>query len=672
MKWLNITFIKLTFSYLLGVLFGFFVGIDLMHALIICGCVFVVFSIIYVINRKRRLNPLYFGITAYLLLILLGIISVESRSSSHSNLHYSHQHYDAKQLHHIEARIVRQLKTTSYYSNYIALIQHIDETPSTGKVLLNINDKNSSIPLESTVLFAASFSEIPQPLNPYQFNYREYMKNREVYAQLKVDSLYLVQAENSDLSVIALSDQVRTKISASLQAAGFNQKSLQLIQALLLGQKQDLDKDLYQNYANAGVVHILAVSGLHVGIILLLLQWIFKPLELLPRGKLLKLILVILCLWCFAFIAGLSPSVLRAVTMFSFLSVGLNLKRKVSTINTLCISFMLLIILQPRIIFEVGFQLSYLAVLGIILFQPVFATWYKPRFKLDKLCWNTLTVTVAAQLGVLPLSLFYFHQFPGLFFISNLVIIPMLGIILGTGVVVIILSLIGYLPQVLVNLFENILNSLNRFVGWVATQEDFIFGNIYFTPIHLALFYLIIVSLFIGLKQIKYKPLLVSLLLLQSYWIFQKAQPVDNEFIIFHNGQKTMIGSKREDSLLLRHNYEYDIRDLNTYTNYITGANIKDVILAPITSIYTPKKEVVLVVDSLGVYYPFTNNTSPIILLRNSPRVNLKRLIDSLQPKQIIADGSNYISYTKRWENTCKKEKLLFHNTRENGAFIIK
>ncbi|TYA81458.1 ComEC/Rec2 family competence protein, partial [Seonamhaeicola marinus] len=226
-----------------------------------------------------------------------------------------------------------------------------------------------------------------------------------------------------------------------------------IINALFLGQRQNIDRAIYTNYTNAGAIHILAVSGLHVGIIFLILNFLFKPIERLKKGYLIKTIFLLTTLWGFAVIAGLSASVTRAVTMFSIVAIAVNLKRPTNVYNTLAISIFVILLFKPLFIFDVGFQLSFLAVFAIVAIEPMLNKLWKPKNKLLKIYWQTLTVTISAQFGIIPISLFYFHQFPGLFFISNLVIIPLLGFILGFGILIILLASINVLPQFLADAF---------------------------------------------------------------------------------------------------------------------------------------------------------------------------------------------------------------------------
>lgn len=224
--------------------------------------------------------------------------------------------------------------------------------------------------------------------------------------------------------MFGLASNFRESIISKLKKENFGEEELGVIQALLLGKRDDISENTYNNYTNAGAVHILAVSGLHVGIILLLLEFFLSPLARLPKGKTLKLLLVVLLLWGYAFVAGLSPSIVRAVTMFSFVAYALYLNRPANSFNIIALSMLFILLVKPLFLFQVGFQMSYAAVFAIVWIYPKLQKFWFPDNFIIRKTWQLLSVSAAAQLGVLPISLFYFHQFPALFFISNLLIIP--------------------------------------------------------------------------------------------------------------------------------------------------------------------------------------------------------------------------------------------------------
>ncbi len=443
------------------------------------------------------------------------------------------------------------------------------------------------------------------------------------------------------------------------------------MQALLLGQKQDISAEVYNNFAAAGVVHILAVSGLHVGLILLLLNWLLLPLDRFRKGRILKGILLILLLWGFAVLTGLSPSVVRAVSMFSFLAVGMQLKRRSSNLIPVFVSLLFLLLINPQWIFEVGFQLSYLAVLGIILLQPKLYRLWRPKYKVSRLFWGIITGTFAAQVAVFPLTLYYFHQFPGLFFLTNLVILPTVGFLLGFGILVIILSLLQLLPGFLARAFGECINLLNSFIEWAARQEQFLFKDISFSGTEVLAFYLLIIALTFLLYSFSYRRLMLAfsaVVLLQLSYIF-KASETKEQLLIFHSSKNTFIGSQKGENLLLFQKSNFS-EEPGWLKNFRIGEDLQHIRRKPPKNAYFQNGKLLLVIDSTGIY-PKNLPQAPYVLLSGSPKVNLERVIKELQPRQIIADGSNYRSYVQRWQNTGQLYEISFFSTYEKGAFVL-
>ncbi|MDO9136394.1 MAG: ComEC/Rec2 family competence protein, partial [Lutibacter sp.] len=444
---------------------------------------------------------------------------------------------------------------------------------------------------------------------------------------------------------------------------------------LLLGQRQHLTSELQQSYIGAGAIHILAISGLHIGIILLILTAVFKPLHYFKHGKLMATALIIVILWMYAIIAGMSPSVVRAVAMFTAIAFGMYVNRPSGTYKTLVISMFFLLLFNPYYLFEVGFQLSYLAVFSIVWIQPKIYNLWKPKFWiLDKL-WQLLTVSSAAQIGVLPLSLYYFHQFPGLFFVSNLVIIPVLGIILTAGIVIIILSVLQIAPQFLVDSFIFVIQQMNHFIGWIAHQEYFIIQQISMSFLLMVALY---VLLFFGLKWTEKKVfyrfalVLIAIVSLQTVFIFEKHKRESaDELIVFNQSKASTIGQRTGNKIQFSSSADSLKTSSNFKIAYLVGAELDEMLPSEkIKNLYTFNNETILVVDSLGLY-KFTSVKPTMIILRQSPKINLERLLKELNPKIIIADGTNFKSYLKDWEETCLKNKTPFHNTLQKGAFVL-
>ena len=573
-------------------------------------------------------------------------------------------------------KINKELKPSLFHYKFEADILQIDTIEVQGKILLNIQKDSSSRTLKADdqILVKTTLKNVSSPKNPHQFNYKVYLEKQSIYKQISITENDYLLLDSNQMSLNGLAHQFREKVNLSLRNYKFEKDELSIINALLLGQRQEISKDILENFAKAGAIHILAISGLHVGIILWLLSIILKPLEYFKNGKIIKLILAVTLLWSFAFIAGMSASVIRAVTMFTAVAISLLGKKQSSIYNNLIISIFILLLFNPFYLFDVGFQLSYLAVFFIVWLQPILYKIWIPTWQPINYFWKIFTVSIAAQIGVLPLSLYYFHQFPGLFFITNLVIIPFLGIILGLGLLIIFLAFTNLLPQFLTGIYQSIIGLVNQFIEWVALQENFIFQNIAFSVLMMISCYLFIILSFRWIEkkshlQLKYA--LLSLILLQAIFIYEKWQTYSkSELIIFNKSRASLIGNKAGNHLTLFHNIDSLNSQDNIIKSHLTGAHINQ--LETIDSINKPLlfKRNILVIDNLGLYQ-LKNAESKTILLTQSPKINLERLIKIIHPKKIIVDNSNFKSYVARWQKTSSEYKIPFHYTNKSGAYII-
>ncbi|OEY72746.1 ComEC/Rec2 family competence protein [Salegentibacter salarius] len=677
MQFLNFTIIKLSIFLILGIIAGFSIDLPSIPLFIFLGSSFLIFCLSFFRARKKLFDDAFFGICTWSLIFSLGFATAHLHQPKNQPQHYINFHTAEADI--MQIRVIEALKSNLYSQPYIAEAERIfsdkNSTPIKGKILLNISKDSISgnIKPGMKLLVPNKPTNIAEPLNPYRFNYRKFMQKQRVEKQLQLRKTEIRILPNKENTLFTHISNFREQLIQNLSEAKFNKDELAIMQALLLGQRQDISKEIYDEYAAAGAIHILAVSGLHVGIILLILNWLFTPLNYLKNGLILKTFILISLMWSFAMLAGLSPSVVRAVTMFSFIAIGMQMRRKTSVLNSLFISLFILLLVNPYFIFQVGFQLSYLAVFAIVTIQPKLFKLWQPKFKITKYFWGLFTVSIVAQIGVLPLSLFYFHQFPGLFFLSNLVVLPVLGLILGLGILVILLALLKILPDILAETYGKLIGLMNQFIGWVAGKENFVFTDIHFNIWQNLSAYLLIFFFILLIYQKSFRNLvffLCGILIFQSSMLYSKIQNSTLENIVFHKPRKTMIGIDEPKQFTLYHNLEDKLQDEIRLKDYKTGRNINKIEEKIIPDILNTSKASILIVDSSAVYK--LNHFNPdVVLLRNSPKINLERLIRGLNPKIIVADGSNYHSYVSRWAETAKKQKTRFHHTGKNGAFRI-
>ena len=661
--------IKLTLFLIAGILIGYYFNFAIRIPLVLSCCFIAILSFLF-FNKTPR-NSISFGLITLLATMSIGMLSISLWNPKNQPNHYTNQDIEKHQVWQFKIREV--LKPTSFSNRYIARVIAVNGSSTSGKILLSFESDSTTqnLQVDDELTAFGKLSKIKGALNPHQFDYKNYLEGLGIHHQLRLFQTNHFLSHQKSPTAYGIAASLRTQIITKLKQEDFGSEELGIIQALLLGQRNDISEATYNDYKNAGAVHILAVSGLHIGILLLLLQFVLRPLEKLPKGKTIKLVVIVILLWCFALLAGFSASIIRAVTMFSFVAYAIYLNRPSNTFNILALSmFFILLVINPMLLFQVGFQMSYAAVFAIVWLYPLLQKLWFPKNIVLKKIWQLLSVSIAAQLGVLPISLFYFHQFPGLFFISNLFIVPFLGVVLGMGILVMLLALCNSLPNFLVDWYNALIGIMNGVIKWIAQQEAFVFQNISFDIVQLLLSYLMIISLIVTFTKVNFRRvclLLISIIGFQLWVFYVTHSTIQNErLIVGHQIKNSIVLQQTGKSLSV---FTKDTtRSKRNATDYQIGERIENVHFKKIQNSYVYKNKRIIVVDSLSVYLP---KKVDYVLLTQSAKINLERLIDSLRPKQIIVDGSNYSSYISRWKETCAKRKLPFHYTGEKGAFYF-
>ncbi|MBT8234986.1 MAG: ComEC/Rec2 family competence protein, partial [Bacteroidia bacterium] len=468
--------------------------------------------------------------------------------------------------------------------------------------------------------------------------------------------------------------RVREHLSRKINEMPLEADSKDIMQAMLLGQRTTMDATLYTGYKDAGAVHLLAISGLHIGILVLILQFIFAPLRRISGGEHIQLVSILIFLWGYAALAGFTPSVVRAVTMFSFVTYALIIKRSGNSYNIIALSlFFILLVLDPNYLFQAGFQMSYAAVLAIIWLFPRLIRIWQPKAKVLGYFWQLLALSLSAQLGVLPISLYYFHQFPGLFFISNLLIVPMLGVVLGFGFLLLALSLVQSTPVLLTNLYDQLLIVMNTLIHWIAQQEFFIFRDIPFDGVQIFLSYsaLILLIAAIEVRKTKFIWLMGFSIILFQTWVFREKLHVNNrsELILYHQIAQTLLVEENADQANVYIRKKEDAYSASLLQNAAVKNRIKEWEFKPLKNSYVWKGKNILLVDRSAVHT--LSKALDFIILTDNPRINVDRVLASHPNVRIIADGSNYTYLIDAWRASCAKAKRPFHYTGEKGAFYF-
>lgn len=390
------------------------------------------------------------------------------------------------------------------------------DNPVSGKVMAYLEKTDRALKLRygDLICFWDPIEAVPPPLNPGEFDYQAYLRRQGVTGRvyLQEDRWHeLGVREGNPLRRIAYS--ARDQLLEALQRCGVTEDAFGVGAALLLGYDESLPAQLRQQYVAAGAMHVLCVSGMHVGVVYLLAS---SLLDLLLKRKWmvrLKKALLLVLVWSYAMITGLSPSVLRATLMISFLILGALLRKKGNTLNTVAASAFMLLVFNPNHLFAIGFQLSYAAVLGIVLLQrPVYNLLYVKNKLLDK-AWEITAVSLTAQLFTLPLTLYHFHQFTPYFWLSNLFLAPLSFVAILTGMGLLAVSWIPWICTAMGKLVWGSLSLMNLLVSWVERLPGSVIRGLYINKVELALLLLLLVMLVVFLNFKKKRMLMESLAL---------------------------------------------------------------------------------------------------------------------------------------------------------------
>ena len=366
-----------------------------------------------------------------------------------------------------------QLKNKTYKT--VAIIESIGSTQHEIKTHIKIivhvavDSSSASIPLLTAGSYIATTMRptiVPDTHNPGGFHYKVWLFRNEITHQLYVakGTWTLLPSKKSNQYLQALQQKIRSRLQQNI--TGKQEKAVAA--ALLIGYKQDIDSDLMKAYSNTGVIHVIAISGLHLGLIYGLLLSIFSWM---PDSKIKKWTappIMLLVLWGFALLTGAGPSIVRAAVMFSFIIIASIVKQNSSILNALAASAFFLLLLHPFYLWDIGFQLSYAAVLSIVLYQKnIFDTLYF-KYKWIQACWQLNALTVSAQILTLPLVVYHFHQFPNYFLFSNFIVVPLSSIILYGCLLILPFGTVAFIGKALSVVTSLLITSMN----WIIQKMN--------------------------------------------------------------------------------------------------------------------------------------------------------------------------------------------------------
>lgn len=687
-------FVRILFPFLAGILSHIYFGFGGSFPLFL----FIFFFIIYLtdfitVNVFGRFSfRIFNGVYLFFLLFLAGICWPGFFDDRKDPDHFIHLEEKDRTFHlEIVSEPVMKEKTVKAEVSLSGFYEKEEFHSLRGNAILYFrkDDKSQALKYGDELIVHARLQKIPPPQNPGEFDYRNYLNFHRIYAQGFTEGKSWKKVGEKGNGVKKFAIESRQKLLSILSDAGLEDQEYAVASALILGYVNEIDQETKTAYSSSGALHVLSVSGLHVAIIFAVFDKLLLFLLRFRNGKYHKAILILIILWMYALLTGLSPSVMRSAAMLSFVVIGKLINRNASIYNILSASAFVLLCFDPLIIMEVGFQLSYLAVLGIVYLHPKIYHLFFFRNKLVDFTWNVTAVSVAAQIATFPLGLLYFHQFPNYFLISNLIVIPLGTVILYNGILALVFSFVPGLNDLLIFTLKWSVKILNESVYWVERLPYSLSTGISVSIFETWLIYIILLTFFLFTdfrKTMLLKLSIGSCILLFTIFSFEKwNHHRQSEFIVHHirketalgfiNGRNNLFVSERhlkDDENKMRFHIrnhwdewgimntgyselfgQTDMKDFFVYKNYYSLNGLKIAVVNPDVKYFQPIKK--LKVD--------------IVLLTGQPEMSLAEIREMYDFGILVIDPSNGFYRVKKWkEESLREEKI--HVVSEQGAFV--
>ena len=509
MNWNKYPFVRLFFALALGVALrealgsgGF--GMSRLF-IVLAACLGMLFLLFRVLKSYRHLW--IYGVATILVFVYLGYFraclqDVTAKRDYYGALATGEGYYLAR----VYEPPSEKDKSMKVLLDLRGLMNDTTKLKVSGKVMayLEKTEEAKTLAYGDVVAFSVPIEEISPPLNPEEFDYQRYLGRHGVTGRVYLKQEDWLKTDVVEANpVYAFAYCFRDKLLLALQRCGLSEDEFGVGAAILLGYDESLPAQVRQNYVAAGSMHILCVSGMHVGIIYLLASFLLGFLGKGRRTALIRRLILLALVWFYALLTGLSPSIMRATLMITFVLFGELIHRKGFALNSIAASAFVLLMIDPNNLFAIGFQLSYVAVVGIVLLErPIYNLVYVKNKLLDKV-WEITAVSLAAQIATMPFAVYYFHQFTPYFWLSNLFMTPLSFLVILSGMLLLVFSWVPWLNLVLGKLVWLLLHVMNLSVAWIERLPCSLVKGLYMNDFQfaLSLLLLLLLWLFVNLKK---------------------------------------------------------------------------------------------------------------------------------------------------------------------------
>lgn len=643
MTWAQLPLLRLCIPFITGILAAFFSDgkVDPGYSAILFFVAFLMMVLSVFIRTGSSMMLRFIGILPLITSFTCGfLLMLVKKTPDEFKTHLNPGTYPAQ--------VTSEPQVKGKWLRFSAKIQSSSSGKTTSGQVMIYGDPEVQVHDGDLVLLKIPELPTAKVLNPGEFDYAGYLRKQNVLSTLFINDKSGILLVRSADGMTAAIGSWRRMLIGKIRDAPLKQETRALLMSLVLGAAEDLDAEIKSSFSASGTMHVLSVSGMHIALLYLLF---IKAFSLFNVNKRLSFYLIILLVWFYAGLTGFSPSVLRAAVICTFMVVGEASSRIGSSMNLLAGSAILLLSIDPFLVFNPGFQLSYSAVAGIICFQKKLNDLFTVEGRIAKEVLNAVTVTLAAQIGTLGISLFYFGQFPVYFLFANLIIVPISSILLYVGIAYLLIMLFIEIPQflnqgvdLLFDLFTATVTYFGQLPGAIASFSIDLF-------LALIVYIILIVVYCYGNRRWQAALIITCLLFLVSvrgmFGMFQKAE----HSIVFYNSRSPLI--------VARQGKEVTRIPVDTLTHFEKPS----ILLSGYLLVVSGKK--IFIPDSAKKMVH-----ADVLFVTNKCRLTNSELLKS--PVKIIVIASN-----AGWKRSrdlikrCHELRVPVWPVREKGAFIL-
>lgn len=673
----GIPFFRILIPFCVGILTAIKCNIPFLPSVYFLSTFFALLSLAVLSLKKWKR---VFLILSDILLFLLGLALVQLKDLRNEELYYGNYTGEDDKITFIAAVNDLPVEKEKFYKCELKLLElcSLDKSgkeyfhPVKGSIYAYFRRSQIAGALRAgqTLLVKARLQDIQPPKNPFEFDYRNYLYSKQIYATAFVDSLSFAELPVSSQidPVWAMGLRCKEFVLSRLKHSGLTSTAYAICAALLTGYDDEIERPVMDAFSHSGTLHVLSVSGLHTGLIYLALNFILNFFDPQKKYKLSRFACITLCLWFFALITGFSAPVLRAVIMFNLLGFGKLYFRAGyrHQINILLVSAFILLLYNPFFITDIGFLLSYFALFGLMYFQPAFTALLKVENTFLNMIWQSITASFAATLSTLPITLFCFKQFPIWFFVCNLIVVPGTFIILGLAVLVVLKW----------NMISIVINALVKFlISFINLFDSDVFGfisNIHFTWLDVFFLSVLIVFFSLAFQYRSYRLVSFSLIVLitwQFLSIFQSYLLKSSSLLTVYNVKNKRAVAVKNKEIVALSPVPRSVYNFNLFP-HINSFNYAELQQKDFNAVCAGK-QCVLFLNRSGSWPKVDLKRVTSLVLSNNFELREADLEKMLNLRDLVVDASNNHFSLAKAEELSRNFGLNFYSTGYGGAYLL-